>query len=231
VDFHRLSVASWRRPARGGGRVRGIPRGGEQAIASGAAHSGRRRHPAAGDSRPRRLWARVGPGSPGAPAHLRGRRHPIARATPLGAGQFGLSFRTHTGRWEPMPVVADLTHLAHDLVGLLGPHLQRYDLPDKKSGSDHWILVSDIRQYRDLRELAHSSTSPADDPVVASPGRDRRHGRSQRHRDTSRRSRHGAASRSSAKSRRSGIGTRTRRSAGRSPLSVNAQATVADGRP
>jgi hypothetical protein len=52
---------------------------------------------------------------------------PVARATPLGAGQFGLSFRTHTGRWEPMPVIADLARLAHDLVGLLGPYLQRWD--------------------------------------------------------------------------------------------------------
>ena len=64
-------------------------------------------------------------------------RTPVARATPLGAGQFGLSFHTHTGRWEPMPVVADLTHLAHDLVGLLGPYLQRWDFPDRNSGSDH----------------------------------------------------------------------------------------------
>jgi hypothetical protein len=62
---------------------------------------------------------------------------PVARATPLGAGRFGLSFHTHTGRWEPMPVVADLTQLAHDLVGLLGPYLQRWDFPDRKSGSDH----------------------------------------------------------------------------------------------
>jgi hypothetical protein len=50
---------------------------------------------------------------------------PVARATPLGAGRFGLSFRTHTGRWEPMPVLADLTQLAHDVVTLLGPYLQR----------------------------------------------------------------------------------------------------------
>ena len=62
---------------------------------------------------------------------------PVARATPLGAGQFGLSFHTQTGRWEPMPVVADLMRLAHDLVGLLGPYLQRWDFPDRKSGSDH----------------------------------------------------------------------------------------------
>lgn len=62
---------------------------------------------------------------------------PVARATPLGAGRFGLSFHSHTGRWEPMPVVADLTHLAHDLVGLLGPYLQRWDFPDRISGTDH----------------------------------------------------------------------------------------------
>jgi hypothetical protein len=63
---------------------------------------------------------------------------PVARATPLGAGQFGLSFHTHTGRWEPMPVVADLPQLAHDLVGLLGPYLQRWDFPGRTSGSDHY---------------------------------------------------------------------------------------------
>src|SRR5262245_40311074 len=61
---------------------------------------------------------------------------PVARATPLGVGQFGVSFHTHTSRWEPMPVVADLTHLAHDLVGLLA-YLQRWDFPDRNSGSDH----------------------------------------------------------------------------------------------
>ena len=62
---------------------------------------------------------------------------PVARATPLGGGQFGLSFHTHTGRWEPMPVAADLTRLAHDIVGLLAPYLQRWDFPDRNSGSDH----------------------------------------------------------------------------------------------
>ena len=62
---------------------------------------------------------------------------PVARVTPLGAGRFGLSFHTHTGRWEPMRVVADLTRLAHDLVGLLAPYLQRWDFPDRNSGSDH----------------------------------------------------------------------------------------------
>ncbi len=29
---------------------------------------------------------------------------PLARATPLVGGHYGLSFHTHAGRWEPMPV-------------------------------------------------------------------------------------------------------------------------------
>jgi hypothetical protein len=62
---------------------------------------------------------------------------PIARCTPLGAGQYGLSFHNHAGRWEPMPIIADLRRLARDLVTTLRPYLQRCDLPDRKSGSHH----------------------------------------------------------------------------------------------
>ena len=62
---------------------------------------------------------------------------PVARCTPLGAGQYGLSFHSHTGRWEPMPFATDLTHLAQDLVAALGPYLQRWDFPDTNSGSHH----------------------------------------------------------------------------------------------
>ena len=62
---------------------------------------------------------------------------PVARCTPLGAGQYGLSFHSHTGRWENMPFVGDLVHLAHDLVTALGPYLERPDFSDRKSGSDH----------------------------------------------------------------------------------------------
>ena len=63
--------------------------------------------------------------------------HPVARCTPLGAGQYGLSFHNHSGRWEPIPIIADLSRLAHDLVNLLGPYLQRWDFPDTKNGSQH----------------------------------------------------------------------------------------------
>jgi hypothetical protein len=62
---------------------------------------------------------------------------PVARCTPFGAGHYGLSFHNHTSRWEPMPIIADLTRLAHGPVGVRGPHLQRWDFPDTKSGSHH----------------------------------------------------------------------------------------------
>lgn len=48
---------------------------------------------------------------------------PVARVTPLSANQYGLSFHNHTGRWEKMPFVGDLVHLAHDLITALGPYL------------------------------------------------------------------------------------------------------------
>ena len=41
---------------------------------------------------------------------------PVARVTPLGAHQYGLSFHRHTGRWETMPFVGEVVPLAHDLV-------------------------------------------------------------------------------------------------------------------
>ena len=62
---------------------------------------------------------------------------PVARCTPLGAGQYGLSFHNHSGRWEPLPIIADLSCLAHDLVNVLGPYLQRSDFPDTKTRSHH----------------------------------------------------------------------------------------------
>ncbi len=61
----------------------------------------------------------------------------VARCTLLGAGQYGLSFHNHTGRWEPMPITAELPRLAHDLVGVLGPYLQRWDFRDRKTELDH----------------------------------------------------------------------------------------------
>lgn len=62
---------------------------------------------------------------------------PVARLTPLSAGHYALSFRKHTGRWEPMPFAGELTDIAEVLVGTLGIYLQRWDFQDSKSGSDH----------------------------------------------------------------------------------------------
>jgi hypothetical protein len=57
-----------------------------------------------------------------------GAQVPIARATPLGGGQYGLSFRTHQGRWEPMPVSGALPDIAQALTEMLGAYLDRENL-------------------------------------------------------------------------------------------------------
>ena len=54
---------------------------------------------------------------------------PVARVTPLGANQYGLSFHSHTGRWEAMPFVGELVPLAHAPVTALGPSLERPIFP------------------------------------------------------------------------------------------------------
>ena len=64
-------------------------------------------------------------------------KDPVARATPLGGGQYGLSFRSHTGRWERMPFTRPLEALADDIVSALAPYLERWNFSDSNSGSDH----------------------------------------------------------------------------------------------
>jgi hypothetical protein len=51
----------------------------------------------------------------------------VARATPLGGASYGLSFRSHTGRWEPMPAAGPLADVAAATIELLGPYLDPYD--------------------------------------------------------------------------------------------------------
>ena len=51
----------------------------------------------------------------------------IARLTPLGGGQYGLSFHRHTGRWEKTPFTGDLMHLVGVLTNEFSPYLQRCD--------------------------------------------------------------------------------------------------------
>jgi len=59
------------------------------------------------------------------------------RWTAFDATQYGLSFHSHTGRWEKMPFVGELVPLAHDLVTALGPYLERADFPGGIRGSGH----------------------------------------------------------------------------------------------
>jgi hypothetical protein len=66
-----------------------------------------------------------------------GHDDPIARFTPLGDGRYGLSFHTHTGRWEPMPFMGNVSEITEALVTALAPYLEPEELPRKISGSDH----------------------------------------------------------------------------------------------
>jgi hypothetical protein len=74
-------------------------------------------------------------------AHLNvytGYEEPVARFTPIGAGRYRLSFHSHTGRWEPMPFMGDVSHIADALVSALSPFLAPDpDFSLTKSGSDH----------------------------------------------------------------------------------------------
>jgi len=57
-----------------------------------------------------------------------GERVIVARATPIGADEYGLSFRRHTGQWEPMPVSGNLQEIADGLTSLLAPYLDRANI-------------------------------------------------------------------------------------------------------
>jgi hypothetical protein len=62
---------------------------------------------------------------------------PIVRLEPLSRDQYGLSFHRHTGRWEPTPFTGDVGRLADVITTAFAPHLESYDFPPTKSGSDH----------------------------------------------------------------------------------------------
>ena len=47
----------------------------------------------------------------------------IARLTELGRNSYSSAFRSHTGRWEPLPGTGDLATTADLVVSLLGPYL------------------------------------------------------------------------------------------------------------
>lgn len=47
----------------------------------------------------------------------------IARLTGLGRNQYGAAFRSHTGRWEPLPGTGSRTAMTDLVVDLLSPYL------------------------------------------------------------------------------------------------------------
>ena len=48
----------------------------------------------------------------------------IARITELARNSYSASFRSHTGRWEPLPGIGDLATVANLVVSLLGPYFE-----------------------------------------------------------------------------------------------------------
>lgn len=48
----------------------------------------------------------------------------IARLTDLGRTSYGAAFRTHTGRWEPLPGTGSIQQMAELVTQLLAPYLQ-----------------------------------------------------------------------------------------------------------
>ncbi|GAB7548877.1 hypothetical protein [Cupriavidus sp. 8B] len=48
----------------------------------------------------------------------------VARLTELGRNRYGAAFRSHTGRWEPLPGAGSLDEMAELVVTLLQPYLQ-----------------------------------------------------------------------------------------------------------
>ena len=48
----------------------------------------------------------------------------VARLTELGRTRYGAAFRTHSGRWEPLPGTGTLDEMAQVVVTLLQPYLQ-----------------------------------------------------------------------------------------------------------
>jgi hypothetical protein len=48
----------------------------------------------------------------------------IARLTELGRNSYSSAFRSHTGRWEPLPATGDLATVADLVVSMLGPYFE-----------------------------------------------------------------------------------------------------------
>lgn len=48
----------------------------------------------------------------------------VARLTELGRNAYSSAFRSHTGRWEPLPGTGDLATTTNLAVSLLGPYFE-----------------------------------------------------------------------------------------------------------
>lgn len=48
----------------------------------------------------------------------------VARLTELGRNAYSSAFRSHTGRWEPLPGTGDLATTTNLVVSLLGPYFE-----------------------------------------------------------------------------------------------------------
>jgi len=46
----------------------------------------------------------------------------VARLTELARNRYSAAFRSHTGRWEPLPVEGDLKQAADEVTTLLAPY-------------------------------------------------------------------------------------------------------------
>jgi hypothetical protein len=55
--------------------------------------------------------------------HVEDQAETVARLTGLGQKQFGAAFRTHMGRWEPLPGAGSRAEMAGLVVDLLGAYL------------------------------------------------------------------------------------------------------------
>ena len=48
----------------------------------------------------------------------------VARLTELARNRYGASFRSHTGRWEPLPIEGDLKQATEAVTTLLAPYFE-----------------------------------------------------------------------------------------------------------
>ena len=55
-------------------------------------------------------------------------RDPVVKATPINPQEYGLSFHSHTGRWEPLPITGNLDEIACSITEELGAYLDPANL-------------------------------------------------------------------------------------------------------